>query len=329
MAISHKSGPDVIYGQVPNQGSYPANVGADYNPAFAPSVAFGGQNLMDIRVPYNPGQPRGTPIPGWIAGDYLVVDQIPYASTSNNIASTQSATAGTALSLVTSSAMGVVPSVSITSATSGLTVTGLLSLDGSVAMINYAPIAGSVQSYDPRTMLSRVVTMNNLSGTTDATTTWTVVGFDVYGYRMSDAITGATAISSAGANAVTVNGKKAFKYIQSVTPSGASASTNVSVGTADIFGYPLTAYEFALTTTQWASATVSGTGYTQPSTYTTATSTTGDARGTFASSAAANGTNTSTGLKLMMTVMVPPWAHVASTSTPGVISATGLTGVQA
>lgn len=320
--LSHRSGPDVIFGQVAGQGSYPAAV-ADYNQAFAPSVAFGGMGVMDMRVPYNPGQPRGTVIPGWLAGDVLLVDQVPSSAATNAIASTQSATASAAaLSLVASSGQGIIPSVSITSATAG-TVTGLLSIEGSATLINYAPVAGSVQSYDPRTMLSRAVTMNNLSGTTDATTTWTVVGFDVYGYRMTEQIVGATAISSAGA-ITTVNGKKAFKYIQSVTPSGISTSSNVSVGTADIFGYPLTAYEYALTTTMWASATVSGTGFTQPSTFTTFSSTTGDARGTYTSSSASDSAK-----KLMMTVMIPPWAYVASTSAPSVISSTGLTGTQA
>lgn len=331
MAVSHKQGPEVVFGQAANIGSTSQTGGTtvDYNPSFAPSIGYGGYGVLDSRVGYSPGQPETTVIPGWIGGDVLVVDQIPWASTSNNIASTQSATAGTALSLVAASGMGVIPGVTITSATSGQAVTGLLSIDGSVAMINYAPISGSVQSYDPRTMVSRAITINNFSGTTDATTTWTVVGYDVYNYRMSDAIVGATAISSAGANPTVVTGKKAFKYIQSVTPSGVSASTNVSVGTADIVGYPLTAYEFALTTTMFASATITGTAFTQPSTFTTFTSTTGDARGTYTASAAFDGSGTSTGKKLMMQVMIPPWAFTPSTSSPGIISATGLTGTQA
>lgn len=332
MSVSHKTGPDVIFGQAAVIGSTTPAGGTtiDYNPHFAPSAAFGGMNLLDYRgAAYSPGQPNGTVIPAWVGNDVLVVDQIPWASTSNNIASTAGAfVAGGALALVTSSGVGVVPGVSIVSATSGQTVTGLLSLDGSVSMVSYAPMGGSVQSYDPRTMVSRAVTVTNQAGTTDATTTYTVVGFDVYNYRMSDAIVGATAGSSAGV-AVTATGKKGFKYIQSVTPSGTSASTWTSVGTADIVSYPLTAYEFALTTTMFASATITGTGYTQPSTYTTATSTSGDARGTYTASAAFDGSGTSTGKKLMMQVFVPPWAFSPNTSSPGAISSTGLLGVQA
>lgn len=320
--LSHRSGPDVIFGQVQTQGTYPAAVQGDNNQGFAPSVAFGGMGLLDMRIPYNPGQPRGTPIPGWNGMDYLVVDQVPSSAATNAIASTQSATAGTAISLISASAQGIIPSVSLITATAG-TVTGLLSIEGSAALINYAPVAGSVQSYDPRTMLSRAVTLNNLGGTSDATTTYTVVGFDVYGYRMTEQIIGATAQSSAGA-ITSANGKKAFKYIQSVTPSGVSAATNMSVGTADIFGYPLIAYEYALTTTMWASASISGTGFTQYSTLATQTSTTPDIRGTYTSSSASDSAK-----KLMMSVTVTPWAFQASTSTPGVISSTGLTGTQA
>jgi hypothetical protein len=60
----------------------------------------------------------------------------------------------------------------------------------------------------------------------------TVSGYDYYGQAMSEVIATGTAAST------TVNGKKAFYQISSVTASGASVVT-IAVGTTDILGAPL------------------------------------------------------------------------------------------
>ena len=128
--------------------------------------------------------------------------------------------------------------------------------------------------------------------TVGANITFTVSGYDIYGYPMTNAIT----VTSGSTSGTTVNGTKAFKYITSVTPSVTDTTTSYSVGTTDIFGLPLRSDYFgdALIVYPGTGATnvvTSVTGYTAAVT-TTATSTTGDVRGTYAlQTASSTGTN--------------------------------------
>jgi len=95
--------------------------------------------------------------------------------------------------------------------------------------------------------------------------------------------------------ATTTNGKKAFKYISSVTPSVTDATGNYSVGTLDIVGFPLRSdnyqvgSDFDVALVMNNAAIVSSTGYVA-AVLTTPTATTGDVRGTYALQTASNGT---------------------------------------
>jgi hypothetical protein len=104
-----------------------------------------------------------------------------------------------------------------------------------------------------------------------ATAVLTVTGTDVYGIPMSEAITlnGTTAVA----------GKKAFKTITRVAAS--AAATDFFVGTGDVFGLPIDANTRNYVLTAWNGAFVT-TGTFVGADATTATTTTGDVRGTYA-----------------------------------------------
>lgn len=116
----------------------------------------------------------------------------------------------------------------------------------------------------------------NLSGIT-----FTVYGYDTYGEPL--------VASLVGPNNSTVSTTKAFGRVTRVA-AGAAVGTNVEVGTVDKFGLPLflkslaqvvrSGYDEVLASD--ASTVVAGV-------ITTASASTGDVRGTFAPSAAANG----------------------------------------
>jgi hypothetical protein len=82
-----------------------------------------------------------------------------------------------------------------------------------------------------------------------------------------------------------VAGKKAFKTITSVAAS--AAATDFFVGTGDVFGLPIRANARNYVLTAWGSAFVT-TGTFTGADATTATTTTGDVRGTFAPADAAD-----------------------------------------
>lgn len=142
-------------------------------------------------------------------------------------------------------------------------------------------------NWSPMALLGRAVSVTAAASATY--TTATVAGYDIYGYPMSEAIT-----LSAGS---AVTGKKAFKYIKSVTLSGGTADTThaYSVGTADVFGFPLRSDTFGDVLINYATSLVGTTLITAATNYlpadrTTASTTTADVRGTFAatSSSGAN-----------------------------------------
>jgi hypothetical protein len=132
---------------------------------------------------------------------------------------------------------------------------------------------------DPRQALARGVsiTCSSASGTGGNVV---VSGWDVYGQAMTETI------AIAPGTALTAYGKKAFKFIKSVTPAFTDATYNYSVGTSDVFGFNLYARRWELTSTAWASGFVTGgTGFlagTAPAS--------GDVRGTFQTSAQGGGT---------------------------------------
>ena len=116
-----------------------------------------------------------------------------------------------------------------------------------------------------------------------APVTVTVSGFDVYGQAMSEAITSSAAVSTA------VSGLKAFYIITSVTVSGATG-TALTVGTTNVLGCPVRVANIAYVASVKSNNTLAQDAGTFVAADTnTATTTTGDVRGTYTPATASNG----------------------------------------
>lgn len=154
----------------------------------------------------------------------------------------------------------IVPAALVTNgicAQQTLAAAGNATLNGSLA-------SGGVATLDvPRNVI--------IDAAGAATAVLTITGTDVYGIPMSEAITlnGTTAVA----------GKKAFKTITRVAAS--AAATDFFVGTGDVFGLPIDANTRNYVLTAWNGAFVT-TGTFVGADATTATTTTGDVRGTYA-----------------------------------------------
>jgi len=140
--------------------------------------------------------------------------------------------------------------------------------------------AQTISLWNPQALSARAVSVTPVSATPTASITFTVSGFDIYGYPMSEVIS----LTTSSTQNTAVNGKKAFKYITSVIPSVTDTVT-YSVGTTNIFGLPLRSDNFGdLLINQSASVNpavvTANSGYVAAVT-TYATSTTGDVRGTY------------------------------------------------
>lgn len=128
--------------------------------------------------------------------------------------------------------------------------------------------------------VARCVTV--VSGGNDSGISFLITGYDIYGARMTQLLTGTN-----GSTATTL---KAFKSVISVVPNGSVAST-VTVGTSDTFGVPVQVSDKGYIDVQnWANTTAIDSGtFTVSDQTTPATNLTGDVRGTYVPSSASNG----------------------------------------
>lgn len=151
-----------------------------------------------------------------------------------------------------------------------------------VAAAGYATINGASASGGTATLdCTRIVSIVS-SSASDTTQTVTITGTDYWGQVQTQAltITGTT----------TVNSTKTFKKVTAVYVSAAMVG-NLSVGSGDVFGLPYRVTDAGyLLRTGWAGAVADNAGTFVAAVTTTASSTTGDVRGTFApTGSAANG----------------------------------------
>ena len=370
MSISAFTGPLISFGQ----GQF-----ADYNPQIGPSLFYAGAAILDPRAQftYNPG--RANPTCGFLGSADIATLNIAPPALSQTALSTAAATTGsTPIALVAASAKAtaVAANISITNASTGVAVTGLVALDAFASVSGYicngtsgvagnllivttstvslpliigmtlaptggaacvitgygpsvgasvtgvgftgvytvsgaaqavgtsgSPVtitgalgastgdavtssrlpfgsSGSVQLWNPQALSARAVSITPVSGTPTGNITFTVAGYDIYGFPMSEAIS----LTSGSTQGTAVNGKKAFKYIASITPSVTDTVT-YSAGTTNIFGLPLRSDNFGDVLVKYAAALnpvviTSATGYVAADT-TLASTTTGDVRGTY------------------------------------------------
>jgi hypothetical protein len=139
----------------------------------------------------------------------------------------------------------------------------------------------------------------------------TVSGYDYYGQAMSEAITSSAAVSTA------VNGKKAFFQISSITTAGATG-TALTVGTTDILGIPVRVFNVAYIASVKTNSTLAqDTGTFVAADTATATTTTGDVRGTYVPGTASDGIN-----RTVMGILLPGIAVGPNATRTGAIGVT-------
>jgi len=140
---------------------------------------------------------------------------------------------------------------------------------------------GTVQMWNPQALCARTVAIT-AAASASGTVTFLVSGYDIYGVPMTERIASTASTQTAG--------KKAFKYIASVTPSATDA-INYSVDTLDVFGFPLRSEFWGDVNVDYNAAHLTAsTGYLAAVTTSPATTTTGDVRGTYAVQSAADAT---------------------------------------
>lgn len=316
MAISADAGPLNIFGQAAVPPGSQSGVAQDYNPHRGPSLFDQGLGLADPRYPFS-YQPGGTSAAayGWLGTSRIpVLDTVPATKAVAAIAAAANVVAATPMTLVSVNGAGIVVGQSVTNALTGATVTGLLAIGQAGGAVSFGQSKGN-NIWDPTKMLGRAVAIT-AAAAASGTVVFTVKGYDVYGYPMSEAIT-------AAANTQTL-GKKAFKYIASVTPATTDAQ-NYSVDTTDVIGLPLRADSwayvdlyFGLASTPANNVITAATGFVLADVTNPATTTTGDVRGTYAMQTATDGAKT-------LTIFVSP--KVANIGTYTVITAANYGGL--
>lgn len=305
MTINATGGPSIVYGQLPAQQG--TGYQPEYNQDAAPSQFWGGTGILDSRWGYQPNSTNYNTAPetiGFQGSTYIpTIDAAPATLSATLIAASQTPTSGTALTLATQSSTGlVVLSSPLTVYSSNNAVpAAALALDttpGTVVFESTVSAGSGVQLYDPTKTIARCVTVRT-NGNDSAAGFYTVSGYDIYGYPMTEKIT--------GPNATTVTGKKAFKFVTQVLPSGTINSTSVAIGTSDTYGLPIRADGYGDLAIVFNNINITtATGFTAAVT-STATSTTGDVRGTYALQTSANGTN------VLQVFQTPRAANVGST----------------
>ena len=250
------------------------------------------------------------------------------ASQTPTVAGALTLTAGTNVKSITTASgtsafsLDVPRGISVTTATAAVATLSSVAVTGTGGQISYTSQAGLVTGQrvvvsgtlsgtatitgytTPTTYILTAVTATTATLTTTAgaavvttagTTTGltftlgvapvtvTVSGFDIYGQSMSEAITSSAAVSTA------VNGLKAFYLVTSVSVSGATG-TAITVGTSNVLGCPVRVPNIAYVASVKSNNALAQDGGTFIAADTaTATTTTGDVRGTYTPATASNG----------------------------------------
>ena len=217
---------------------------------------------------------------GFFNVEVLGADFAPSTVSTTNIAASQAVSSTGGLTLVSATGSGITVGDSITNAVTGATVTGLLRIDNTPAILTFGQ-AQTLGVWDPSNPpVGRAVSLTSASNL--SAINFTVAGYDAYGYPQTQTL--------AGPNANTVNTTKTFKWIASVKPASTSGSS-VSVGTADIYGLPLRSDRFFYASDScWNNALILTAAFTAADTTSPATASTGDVRGTITPASSSDGT---------------------------------------
>lgn len=330
MTVTSVAGPQICYGITLSS----SGADLEHNPDRGPSICDLGEGLMDPRPQFcfQPGGASSKPFFAW-AGLFggPVLDAIPQTISSNGIAATQVPTGGTALTLTTSANSSSIVSVSLNPPEGGAAIT-INAIDGAMAGKAFG-VNGAVNLWDPSKAIARALTIFGSSNGSSAEA-WSIAGRDLYGFKVTELVLGASTGQSSNVGTTT---KKAYKYISSIVPStvnGAIGSTLVTVGTADIYGFPLRVDTVPYLTIWLGPSSAQGVvNFSTAGNHTfantaTATSTTGDVRGVYASSVASNSTGSApVRIAMFISPSVGNLATVTSTTFAGIVGVTQFSSV--
>jgi len=312
MTISAWTGPVVSFGTVLNSTNGLTGTSADNNPQNGPSMFANGGALLDPRAAYQyfPGAGISTPVYGFMYGD-ATVDYAPSSASSNAFA-VSSATqpgASSAITLTPSAAKGTFLTT-IVAPENGQTVS-VIAIDSTAAFLSFGSDA-NVRVWNPTAGTGRCISITTSSSGDQGS--WTIAGRDMYGYKMTEVI---------ATSSVTFTTQKAFKYLNAngaITASSVVTSTGVSVGLSDTYGMPFRVNHAGVVNLLLAMSSGAGGGLLLTtvaptsgnlvfgSTALTATATTADPRGTWASSLASGSSN-------RMQIQVTPTAAALASMT--------------
>lgn len=259
------------------------------NPDAGPNVYYSGSGLKDPlwRFREGGGSLISTGYPNqalcFIENEAFAASLIPSAISTTNIAALQAPTNGTPLTLVNGTAglgITVVPTGGFRVLNSqNLVPAGALQIDAAPSWTGFGT-SGAIQGW-AGAAVGRCVSLTSASNL--AGINFLISGYDLYGFPQTQLIAGPGA-------GLTVNTLKAFKWISSIVPTGTNAGT-VSVGTADIFEFPLRSDFFHDLLLYWnETLIIANTGYVASVTTAPSTNLLGSPRGTYAVQSASDGT---------------------------------------
>ncbi len=314
MAITAFTGPLVQYGITLSSTSGDGITGQDYehNSQRGPTFADLGDALLDPRAAYGykPGSGVTTQSVGLFNNtgtvDYVPITLNASAFVVNTVVST--GVVGAFALTAASSATGTYSTTIIAPETGRATGT-LIAIDSTAAVLAFGQDK-TLAVWNPAAGTGRNITITKSSNLDVGT--YTVIGRDMYGYKITEQITSSSSTNLAG--------KKAFKYISAIINTTTPTSTGVSIGFGDVYGFPLAVPYVGLNTqvtlnsspnNSGAAVALSTTTVVLASTAATQTSTTPDVRGTYLSSVASNGVQR---LQIVITPTAQAIALITSTN---------------
>lgn len=250
------------------------------------SLQYGGQGMLDHRMPWNKYNALGNgamaAVVGWVNdGGIIVYDCTTLANQTANVVTSAVATSA---SLVLTAGTGTVAITAANAPTmfpfGTVPAAGSLAV-GAIPLYLKLGIRDLTAFYDPTTAQTAVLLLTAQAGAT--ATTCTIRGYDYYGQAVSENVT----VNAGG----TVASKKALKIITSATLNAADAAHTYSIGTTSL----TVGLHLAVDYTGYVEINVNGAGFTAAAgtltvadTTATATATTGDVRGTVVLTAVRN-----------------------------------------
>jgi hypothetical protein len=321
MTITALSGPIIQFGITLSSTSGDGIGGQDYehNSQRAPQVTDLGDSMMDPRSAYNYDPGSGVTAKTFAFFNNVgQVDFVPATANASAFVTAATVTTGIvgAFTLAAASSANGTYLTTIIAPETGKATGNLVAIDSTAAFLSLGSDA-TVNLWNPGAGTGRTISITTSSS--GDLGTWSVAGRDMYGYKVTEQI--ALSQGTTNSSGYTIKGKKAFKYVSSITNATTPTSTGVSIGFADTFGFPLTVpytgqnAGVQLLASAYSSAVVvalSSASVALASTVATQTSTTPDVRGTYASTTASNAT-----LRVQMLV-TPSASAIASISVTNV-----------